>query len=233
MGEQIPDIQDNLRTTYEEFVEEQIPALQISGVGEAPVLRTESRWRFETSDRRHGYILQNTSLVYHTTAYLDFGEFVKEILQGFNLIASTAGIRRFNRVGLRYIDLIQADEETTLEELLHPLLQGFGRELTEVIPQFSQYIYGGQTKTGQLVFRATRGKHNFPLPPDLLPLTLRVARAADAGQTSVFLDTDHFVDLTETPVDVEKLEETVRALKAPITQAFKHAITDKAINAWK
>jgi uncharacterized protein (TIGR04255 family) len=233
MGEQIPDIQEKLRTQYEEFVEEQVSTLQLAAQGETPSLRAETRWRLETSDRRSGFLLQNASVVYHTTGYLDFGTFVDEMFGGFAVIAALAGIRRFHRVGLRYIDLIQPEGDTEVHELLHPLLEGFGRELPGVTQQFSQYVFGGRTAVGQLVFRATCGTHDFPVPPDLLPLTLKLDRAPTAARPSVFLDTDHFVDSTDTPMEWEKLQDTVVALKEPIAQAFKLAITKKAVDAWK
>jgi uncharacterized protein (TIGR04255 family) len=233
MADHVPSIQEQLRTVYEEFAEEQIPSLQIAGLGETATLKTEARWRFETGDRRDGYILQNSAFVYHTTDYTDFEEFVQEILEGFTTVSSIAGIRRLHRIGLRYIDLIEAQNNEPVEELLNPKLAGFGSELPGVTENIAQYIFGGQTSTGQIVLRVTRGRHNLPLPPDLLPLALKISRIADSARPSVFLDTDHFLDTVDLPVAVEALEQTIRTLKAPIAQAFKLAISDKAAKAWK
>src|SRR6185437_12933152 len=137
MARHIPDIQEKLRSDYEGFAEDQVPALQITSLTDAPKLASEVRWRFETANRRAGYILQNASFVYHTTDYSEFEDFVKETLEGFRVIANLADIRRFHRVGLRYVDLIEGESNLPVEALLHPSLEGFGKELRGVTKQFS------------------------------------------------------------------------------------------------
>lgn len=231
MAEMVPDIQETLRDRYDEFDEERLAGIQVSAKAQA-VIQGETRWRFESAGRRSGYILQNSSFVFHTTAYVDFDEFVPEVVRGFKLVAGIAKIQRLHRVGLRYIDLIEGDEKNPAESYLHPQLRGFGAELKGVTENISQYVITGSTAIGQLVLRTTRGRHEVALPPDLLPLALKVARKPKIGQISFFLDTDHFVERSETPIASEELETVLRDLKAPISSAFKKAITDKAVAAW-
>ena len=233
----IPDIQEQLRANYDEFEEEQLTGFKIRPIEGDPVeLKNELRWRLERTDRRAGFVLHNASLVYHTTDYEDFDKFVDEILKGFKVVSEIAKIPRVQRIGLRYVDIIEAGVNCPIDDYLHPSLRGFGAEIEShrLADQHGfQYIFNGATSIGKLVIRVVRGKHDFPVPPDLMPLALVPCRIPDSKQTSVMLDTDHFVENTGISVDLKSLEELLRELKLPISEAFKLAITDKAVASWK
>lgn len=232
MGEMVADIQEKLRDQYEGFEEERLTGIQVPPQGQ-PTIQGDVRWRFESSDKRSGYILQNGSLVYHTTAYRDFDQFVREVLRGFEVAAAIAKIQRVHRIGLRYVDLIEGDDTHTAEQFLHPQLRGFDAELEDVRERLSQYVFAGATSLGQLVIRVTRARHEIILPPDLLPLALVVERKPSAEKPSVFLDTDHFTERADSPIDRSDVEGVIRDLKTQISSTFKKAITDEALAAWK
>jgi uncharacterized protein (TIGR04255 family) len=231
MGDYVPDIQERLRSQYEGFEEEQLADVAMQSKGKAITLRNETRWRFERADGRSGYLLYNASLTYHTTAYTDFEQFIPEVVTGFTTVAQIAGIPRMLRIGLRYVDLIADHAGAPLEDYIHPQLRGFGSE--GVTEKISQYVLAGTTAVGQILFRATKGVLDTALPPDLLPLVLKPARLPDPKQRSLFIDTDHFVENTDSIPPIEDLERFLRDLKKPIALAFKRAITDKAVKEWQ
>lgn len=229
MAEMVPDIQERLRANYEEFEEERITGVKLEQGGQTSV-QSDIRWRFEDANRRSGFVLYNASFVYHTTAYGDFEDFAAATLQGFAAVDEVAKVRRLHRVGLRYVDLIEGRGDVSADHFVHPLLRGFGNEI-EAREQVSQYVFSGLTTVGRLTLRATRSQHELPLPPDLLPGALKPARAPKADSPSFFLDTDHATEnKAVVPSDLEKI---LRDLKAPISAAFKRAITEKAVAAWK
>jgi uncharacterized protein (TIGR04255 family) len=229
----VPDIQERLRTNYDEFAEEQATGIHFIGSGEPVTVKTEPRWRFDTADQRSGFVLQNSSLIYHTTAYTDFEDFVQRVVEGFLTVSQCANVTRLQRVGLRYVDLIEGQEGAPIEDLVHSRLQGFGHELANVTENASQYFFSGTTSSGQLVFRATLSHHQLPLPPDLLPVSLKLSRVANPQGRSMFLDTDHFTERSDPPMPPAGLEVIMRELKLPIAQAFKLAITDRAVALWR
>lgn len=230
MKEFLADIQDELRAVYEDFEEEQVTGILVPAGGQ-PSVQADTRWRFERPDKRAGYVLQNAFLTYHTTAYSDFDEFVPEVLRGFAAVSRAAKVNRVQRIGLRYIDLIEGTNETPVEDFIHPRLHSFGSQLKNVKEELSQYVFKGSTERGTIVLRATRARHDVPLPPDLLPLALQMKRTPSKTTPSLFLDTDHFVpDSKATAVD---LEGVIRDLKLPIAHLFKQAITEKALAEWK
>ncbi len=232
MRDFVPDIQDQLRGSYENFDEEQLTGIIVQRGSSTPTVQSETRWRFESADSRCGFILQNSSLLFHTTNYTDFDEFVPEVVRGLDAVAPIAKVQNLQRVGLRYIDLIDGGRDIPVEELVHPQLRGFGKELNDSSEQLSQYIYMGATKLGTLALRVTRGTHKAPLPPDLLPLVLKPARQPPKTLPSVFFDTDHFV-IGPKAGRTSEIESLVRELKVPIAAAFKKAITEKALARWK
>jgi uncharacterized protein (TIGR04255 family) len=233
MASHVPDIQERLRGTYEGFAEEHVPSIQVMNPGEPATVRSEPRWRFERSDHSAGYVLHNASFVYHTTLYTDFEEFISQVVYGLQAIAMIANIPRLQRIGLRYVDLIEGRDDVPVEDFLNPRLRGIGTELHGVTENISQYTFGGETANGRLILRATHGRHPIPLPPDLLPVALNISRFPNPTRQSVFLDADHFMERADPPITIADLEESIRGLKAPIAQAFKAAITDLAVKVWK
>lgn len=230
MAAKVPDIQEHLREKYDGFEEERIAGFVVAGTGQSSV-DTELRWRFEDADQERGYILRNGALVFHTTAYEDFEQFVPEVLRGIETVSEIAKISRFQRMGLRFIDLIEGTADISADQLIHRQLRGFGSELTDVREGISQYVFNGTTKIGKLVFRATRGHHNVYLPPDLLPVSLNLKRSPDPTNPSIFLDTDHIFESKSTPVS--EIKKLLGELKATISATFKNAITDEAVKLWK
>ena len=226
----VPDIQESLRNTYEGFEEEQITGIQISTTAS---MLNETRWRFERPDHRAGYVLTNSSLVYHTTAYSDFDEFVVEVMRGIEAVSSVAKIQRFVRAGVRYVDLIESNGRDRADSFLHERLRGFVSELPYVSDAICQYLSAGKTDIGNLVMRVTIGAHEVALPPDLLPIALTSVRRPSKESVSVFLDTDHFIEAIDPPITLSEVSETIKRLKVAINTAFKRAITQEAVDTWK
>jgi uncharacterized protein (TIGR04255 family) len=227
----VPDIQEKLRADYDGFEEEQIAGIAISGGATQPSVQSQQRWRFENAEQTSGYILHSGAIVFHTTDYIDFEHFVPEVIRGFDAVASTAKLSRITRIGLRYVDLIESEKDSSADELVHEQLRGFGSKLTGITNGTSQYIFNGSTNLGRLVFRTTRGQLGAPLPLELLPLSLSLKRSPDPTKVSILLDTDHIVDKPKVPFD--ELTNLLGELKAPISAAFKKAITQKAVDIWK
>ncbi len=231
MGDMVADIQELLRATYEGFEEEQLAGIKIEQRNTSVL--SETRWRFETANRRSGYVLTNASIVYHTTDYLDFDAFVPEVVRGFSAVSSVAKIQRVSRIGVRYVDLIEGDANHRADSFLHDRLRGFSSELPFASDPVNQFLYTGKTDAGRLVLRVTLGKHEVALPPDLMPIALESIRKPDKAQMSVFLDTDHFTEGPESSIAISDVEGTVRKLKVAISATFKNAITQEAVNTWK
>jgi uncharacterized protein (TIGR04255 family) len=233
MATHVPDIQERLRATYESFAEEQTAALQLITGTDAPTLKIEPRWRFDRPDRGAGCILHNGSFTYHTTSYTTFSDFAPAALDAFRVVAANAGIQYVQRVGLRYIDLIEEVEGVPVDELTSSQLRGFSVALEGITGDITQYMLSGSTSIGQLVFRATHGHHQLLLPPDLLPLSLKLSRTPDQAAPSLFLDTDHFAVRDTPPMGVGELEDILLKLKQPISRVFRAAITNRAVQLWK
>lgn len=234
MGDYVPNIQEMLRAQFPDFQREQIGGLTIAPNAQPMFVQNETRWRFETRDHRTGYILNTHQLVTHTTNYVDFDDFLEKILFGFRSIHETAKIAFIQRVGLRYVDLITASADESLEAYVHPQLMGFRPAVPGFAPDVSQqFLRTRSAAGGNLLVKVSRARHATELPADLLPTPLSIVRRPDPERDSIFLDWDHYIEQQNLDPDPRLLADTLRGLKAPISVIFKEAITDYAIRQWR
>lgn len=237
MADYVPAIQEALRSKYPNFEPE-----QIGGVGFAPnaqpvLVQNETRWRFETRDSHTGFLLSTNQLITHTTSYVDSDDFRDRIVFGFRTIHEIAKLSFIQRIGLRYIDLITALPDETVEDYIDPSLIGFRPVVRGLTPDVSQQFMRAKSNvrgySGTLLVKASRARHGNDLPTDLLPISLQLKRKPSPEQESIFLDWDHYIEQTNLDPDPEVLAMTLRELKAPIATIFKTAITEHAVKRWR
>lgn len=235
MGEYVPAIQEHLRSDYPRYEQRQIEALELvpPAPSAAPVTNTVSRWLFKDRDDVSGFILDESSLVFHTSRYASFSEFKARLLSGAAIVQEAARIPMIERVGLRYVDLITPDDGETLDQYVSPGLMGFSIDTPDVKAyNTNKQFVNVKTKVGQLMLRFTRGQLSSPLPPDLAALAPKMRRKPKKSNVSAILDTDHFSD-KGVNFNRDRLEKVVTDLHAPIAGIFKAAVTDYAVNKWR
>lgn len=234
MVDYVPAIQEALRPQYPNFQREQIGGISLVPNSQPAFVQNETRWRFDTRENSTGFILSTNQLIVHTTSYVDSDDFRERIVNGFRTIHEIAKLGFIQRVGLRYIDLITAAADDTLEDYIHPSLIGFRPPVPGLTPDVSQqFLRNRSTMGGTLLVRVSRAHHQTELPADLMPMLLAAKRSPRPDQESIFLDWDHYVDQQNLDPDPQVLANTVRALKAPIATIFKEAITDHAVQRWR
>jgi uncharacterized protein (TIGR04255 family) len=171
-------------------------------------------------------------LSFHATSYTDFDAFLREILRGFEAISKIAKVSLIQRVGLRYLDLIEGSEANSVQKFVHPLLMGFDPQISGLKAEISQQLFIAKSSLGTLVLRVSVGLHASAIPIELSPLSLNVSRNPDQSNTSIILDTDHFAENLSLTPDSKAIEDLLRQLKLPIAQTFKNSITEFAVKQW-
>ena len=136
------------------------------------------------------------------------------------------------RVGLRFVDLIESTAEAELERYLEPQLHGYKPQLEGFKAQVNQQFIAGKTAQGDLHFRYSRAQHSAALPIDLLDPTLGAMRIPRDKQDSVIIDIDHFKDNADLDPDQTVLERLIRDLQGPMSTVFKDAVTSFACEQW-
>lgn len=232
MEEYVAEIQEELRGEYPRYEQQRIDTIEIGSQGPSATPGTANRWLFKDKTDVSGFVLDQSSLVFHTSHYTDFPDFKARVMAGASVVQGIANIPIIERVGLRYVDLITTGEDETLDQYVTPGLLGFSLNALDLKTNINQQLVSARTKAGHLIIRFTRGRLSSPLPPDLSMLAPKIQRTPKSNRDSAILDTDHFseknVDFTS-----DRLEKIVTDLQAPIGGIFKAAITDYAVRKWE
>lgn len=231
MAEYIPAIQENLRGDYPRYEQQQTATLQIGGQGvAAPPLAT--RWSFEDKAQQCGFIIDQSSLVFHTSNYVDFPHFRDQLLEGVAIVQNIVNTPLIERVGLRYIDLIMPTDDQPIERYMKPELVGFSLAPLGLNNEVNQQLVNARTEAGQIWVRFTKAMHASPLPPDLGSVALQLKRVPSVDKESAIMDTDHFAEKSM-DFDMDQLTQVIDALHVPLGDVFKAAITEHAIEQWR
>jgi uncharacterized protein (TIGR04255 family) len=190
------------------------------------------RWSFTNAQRTEGYLLFSNTLVFHTTAYDTFVNFLQKTVSGLNLVHEVVELAYVERIGLRYLDAIVARDGDTLQHYLNPSLLGLsgtlegqlGHSFTETVTAIEE---------GNLVARAVITEGGLTVSPDLFPLQLELQpRFAMINGQNAVLDTDYFI-AKRNVFDLANIEDRLSSAHDIITTAFKASVTDYARTQWE
>lgn len=218
--------------------------LDIGDGGQSPTLGQRAIAYREYADRDGRFAFQSTAeaLLLHTTGYQDFGHFIRLLEQGLQAVGAAMGVQLVNRIGLRYVDLVQSRDGEQLSAFVKPGLLGFPfRDAPELgvtrAAVSSQSI--GVTTLGALAIRSMTLPPGQFLPPDLDIAGLRAPENADPSQPGLVLDFDHYsifagANASAPPLDfdVKLVIAHVASLHADLKTAFLASVTDHAIQQW-
>lgn len=195
-----------------------------------PMIRRS--WLLMDRRKSAGFVLDSTTLVYRTAAYVDFPHFVEETMRGVNGVLESLKPPVIERIGLRFIDLIEPGKTGGLEKLIEAPLYGFTPQVSGFVPQATQQLVRGKTDDGLLLFRYSRAKHASALPLDLADATLMGLRTPSNDRESVIIDIDHFRENADLDPDPEQIQHLIETLQGPMSTLFKNAVTESAIEQW-
>jgi uncharacterized protein (TIGR04255 family) len=189
------------------------------------------RWSFTNADRTEGYQLSSNALVFHTTSYDTFEDFLQKTISGLELVHNVVELAYTERIGLRYLDAIVPMGDDTLQQYLTTSLLGLsdsidgrlGHSFTETVT----FI-----ESGTLVTRAVITDNVLSLSPDLFPLQLELAhRFREVSSRHAVLDTDYFV-AKRTKFDITEIKHQISVAHDVVTNAFDSSVTDYSKKKW-
>lgn len=231
MADYLPAIQEALRERFPRFRHEVLNAFELSSPGGPLTQRMDDRWVLNDVADTSGYLIQQAAIVYHTTAYMEFEEFLRHSLAGVQEVARAAKISLIERVGLRYIDFVVPDRGEELVAYLHPGLTGLSLRPLGFQQETMQQFTSARTDAGRLILKVSSGIHPQVVPGDLQPLSLK-ARMPETDRQTTLLDSDHFTE-DGFAFEPQRLESVLRQLHVPISKVFRAAITKHAWEKWK
>jgi uncharacterized protein (TIGR04255 family) len=229
----VPEIQEKLRRNgFPGFTSAQVPEFIFETPGARPVVTPLARFEFQDREARTGIVLTPKSIAVHTNQYTTFDGFHTILAMALETVHAAAELQLHERIGLRYVDLIQLDAEEKLQDYLAHHLLGYDAASIGVSESVFNFQFEGRTPYGQLVARHYPPQLRNMLPPDLAGVLLNYDywEVPLPGRTSL-LDFDHAADYKGDFV-VEEILSTLENLHDGLDILFRNSVTDFALKKW-
>lgn len=233
MERYVPEIQEKLRKSgFPGFVSGQLPEFVFETPGTRPVISPISRFEFLDREGRTAIVLTPKSIAVHTNQHTSFDGLQAIITMALETVHAAAKLQMHERIGLRYVNLIELEAEEKLKDYLVPHLLGYDETSIGVSGSSFNFQFEGNTPFGRLVSRHYPPQIGNMLPPDLAGISLNYSyrQAPSQGRASL-LDFDHAADYKGDFV-VEEILETVESLHDGLDVLFRNSVTTFALEKW-
>lgn len=235
MPEFIPQIHDLLRK--EGFPEDVSATVQqvVITPGNKPEITERKQDEFRSKDNQWSLTIGEDMLALVTTAYDRFEGFASRLKRSLEVIDQIAEIHHgmINRIGLRYVDVIDVPEGKTYKDFLQTSLHG---PISSVFTQSNQWLHlesVGRTQLGTMIVRITQNDKGIVLPPDIIHKPMKHKMQIEAGKIITLVDTDHFVE-GAWDYDLDSIMSTTNELHEAINAAwFNDLVTKEALEIWE
>jgi len=235
MPEFIPAIHDKLRK--EGFPEDVSGTVQrvVITPGGAPQITTQKRDEFRSRDNQWSLTIGEDMLALITTAYDRFQGFADRLKRSLEIIDQVAEIHngRVQRIGLRYVDVIDPRPNETFRDYLQNSLHGPKSSVITGPEHWLHLESVGRTALGTIILRITQNDQGVVVPPDIIQKPMVHKIKVEVGKLITLIDTDHFLE-GAWDYDLAKIMSTADDLHAGINAAwFNDLVTSHALNAWE
>lgn len=195
-----------------------------------------ARWRISNTEKTSGFLMLQDALIFHTTDYLDRDSFFAELHKGLEVVNNVIKLSFVDRIGLRYLNVVKPEAGETLPQYLQPAALGLGECFDTNQLQHNLVEAIALLDCGTLISRAftanSAGDHP-PMPPELMPLSLKVKeRFSPCNGLVTVLDNDCFMQ-QRIPFSISDIEASLRKLREGIDLAFEASITPYAKEKWQ
>lgn len=232
IGDFVPDIQEKLRRDYPRLNQQKVEAIKLVPGSSSPTVETLHRWEFVDKPGTTGFILDSSSFTLHTTDYPTFEPFVEQLRFGVTVLAEVAGVSLVERLGLRYIDLIDPVGGDSIDQYVVSGLGGFPLSDFAGTDCISRTESKGQTTVGHFVAKFAQYRDGTFLPPDLMPVSLPLSKLPQKGTLTALLDLDHYQAET-VDFSPEDIVERMWALHDGTSAVFEATVTPFALDRWR
>src|SRR5579875_1786420 len=146
----VPEIQEKLRKNgFPGYANAQVPELVFEAIGARPVISPLSRYEFQDKEGRTAIVLTPKSIAVHTNRYTTFDNFHSIIGLALETIHGAADLQLHERIGLRYVDLIELETGEELKDYLAPRLLGYNQAEIGVSEGSFNFHFEGKTPYGR------------------------------------------------------------------------------------
>ena len=240
----IPSIQEHFRRAG--FPVERAGKVQQISFGPGPAgtpvqVIEQERWEYRTRDETWSILVTQDGVALQTTAYERFEGFAKRLQDAVRTVLATTEHERLGavqRVGLRYIDVVQPREGEDFRAYLRPGFHGATDEVFSAgthrlhVESTGRTLVGGSV-VGTMVVRIVQNDRGFLLPPDLMTGAPKCAARAKSGELITLIDMDHYIEGDFDPNTDWVVARAFEMHDHLIETFHEHVVTEAAIGAWK
>ena len=211
------------------------------GAGVPVQVIEQERWEYRTRDETWSVLVTQDSVVLQTTAYERFEGFAERLQAAVRTVLATTEHDRLGvvqRVGLRYVDVVQPREGEDFRAYLRSGLhgaadEGFSAGTHRLHVESTGRTQVGDGVTGTMIVRVVQNDQGLSLPPDLMGGAPKHAVRAKAGELITLIDMDHFIEGTFDP-NADWVVARAYEMHDHLIETFhEHVVTETAIEAWK
>jgi uncharacterized protein (TIGR04255 family) len=200
----------------------------------------QERWEYRTKDEAWSVLVLRDSVVLQTTAYQRFEGFAEHLQRALAMVLSKTEhdkLGRIQRVGLRYVDLIQPRSGEDFRHYLRPGFHGVADAVFQPGTHRLHVESVGTTAvgdtTGTMVVRVVQNDQGFDLPPDLAGGSPKHVSRAKPGELVTLVDMDHYLEGNFEP-NVDWVLGRAYQMHDHLIETFhNHVVSDAAIEVWR
>lgn len=238
IADYIPDLQEALRLEgYPHFEEQKSKAWQIADHAEAGMnvsFQEQSRWDFSNLKRTITLRVDRESLMLLFTDYDHFANAESQYRAILGMVEKTIPALIPQVLQLRYISYIPYDEGSSPTDWVLPSVLG----MPNIGPLQRQNSLSETCfltpEGGPFVVRCMSfGPNHLTLPPDLLPLNVRLKYPLQSKTSFLMLENVHQQKAVATAFTAEACLAELAALRLYNAEVFQKTVTPQALEAWK
>lgn len=234
MDKYITDLQDGFRNKLP-FFEEQI-SQEIKVEPNGIEVHQSKQWVFFDKLRQNAVIIGHSRIICITGSYNRFDGFKDFCSNALNILNNIANVSHIQRIGLRYANLILANNGLPIAKSVNSNL--YAHEHFQNIGEVSQKVNDVilHTQEGIMTVRSLYGKHNLSVLPDVgnLPIDLPIH---NSESERIILDFDHVWQANDTKdsldFDLSEILDKMSKMHQLSREAFWLSTTDEARQLWK
>ncbi len=209
--------------------------------GGVPVQIVEQeRWEYRTKDETWSVLVMQDSVGLQTTVYEKFEGFADKLLHAVRTVFAKTEHDKLGvveRVGLRYIDLVQPREGEDFRFYLRRGFHGIEDQVFQTATHRLHMESMGKTSVGDIsgtmVVRVVQNDQGFSLPPDLVGGAPKHAPRAKPGELITLIDMDHYIEGNFDP-NAEWIIARAYEMHDHLIETFHgQVVTKEAIEVWK
>lgn len=242
MGTYIPAIQEQLRRDGYPLEREGRIQQLVLGADDRLQLSEEQRWEYRSKDRRWSVLVTEDSVILQTTSYDRFEHFAEALRRAVQTVLSVTEndhLGAIERLGLRYVDVIQPRSGEDFRAYLRPGLHGVTDDVFAPHSHRLNIENAGATEVagmqGTMAIRVMQNDQGLLMPPDLIAGAPLHDPPERPGKLITLVDMDHYIEGLFAPSSmVDWVINSSYALHDQLIETFhNHVVTPEAIEIWK